>query len=169
MPNPPQQGLAGVMKINALSQSGALREVPFCCAVGCDSSPLPPHVASLLLDVARGEEGQGEGEIAVFFGPLTLALSPAAKSFPSDEGTLRGRGDRGSAEEFILRRRYIFITPDLPGGVTLVDHVRETAPCRSATPPVQAVALRGLCQFSRRRFLSAHSRTTERLSLQALA
>jgi heme-degrading monooxygenase HmoA len=64
------------MKINALWQSGSLREVQFCCAAGCDSSPLPPHVGSLLLDVARGEEGQGEGEIAVFFGPLTLALPP---------------------------------------------------------------------------------------------
>jgi hypothetical protein len=64
----------GVMKINALWQAGSWREVQSCCTVGCDSSPLPPQVGSLLLDVAWGDEGQGEGEIAVFFGPLTLAL-----------------------------------------------------------------------------------------------
>jgi Mn2+/Fe2+ NRAMP family transporter len=39
-----QAPVAGLMKINALWQSGSLREVQFCCAAGCDSSPLPPHV-----------------------------------------------------------------------------------------------------------------------------
>jgi hypothetical protein len=58
-------------------------------------SPRPPHSARLLKLRATGGEGQGEGaNLAGFFGPLTLALSPAgsvrlrATSCRGGEGTI---------------------------------------------------------------------------------
>jgi arylsulfatase A-like enzyme len=93
----PSAQSTGVMKINALWQAGSWREVQSCCTVGCDSSPLPPQVGSLLLDVAWGDEGQGE-KLQYFSAPSPWP-SPAAKPLTADEGTLRGRGDEVCAAQ----------------------------------------------------------------------
>jgi hypothetical protein len=65
-------------------------------------------------DVPLGERIKVRGKISLFLGPLTLALSPAAKPFTSDERPSRGRGDRGGVAEFVFPSSSVFITPPWP-------------------------------------------------------